>query len=86
MYSFRTKTSDRWCDHLTPAGVVDMALRGDEEQWWELYHAARRNPELRALLTRWLQRADPDLVGGRRLWLALLARMDSTAASKDVNS
>lgn len=63
-----------------------MALRGDEKQWWELYHAARRNPELRALLTRLLQRADPDLVGGRRLWLALLARMDSTTASKDLNS
>lgn len=79
MHSFRTKTWDRWSDRLTPAGVVDMALRGNEEQWWELYHAARRDPELRALLARWLRQADPDLVGGRRLWLALLARMDATA-------
>jgi hypothetical protein len=86
MLSFRTKTSDRWSDGLTPAGVVDMALRGDEEQWWELYHAARRDPELRTLLVRRLQRADPDLVGGRRLWLALLARMDTAAASGDVDS
>ena len=53
-----------------------MALRGDEEQWWELYHAARRDPKLRALLARLLQRADPD-AGWRTpvaVWL-LLARM-----------
>lgn len=61
-----------------------MALRGNEEQWWELYHAARRDPELRALLVRLLQHADPDLVGGSRLWLALLERMDA-AASKDLD-
>jgi len=36
-------------------------------------------PELRALLKRLLQRADPDLVGGRRLWQALLARMDTAS-------
>jgi hypothetical protein len=81
MLTFRTKVSDRWSDRLTPAGVLDMALRGNEEQWWELYHAARRDPELRALLKRLLQRADPDLVGGRRLWLALLARMDAASTT-----
>jgi hypothetical protein len=86
MFSFRTKNSDRWSDQLTPAGVVDMALRGDEEQWWELYHAARRDPELRALLARLLQRADPELVGGRRLWLALLARMDAAVLDKPLHS
>jgi hypothetical protein len=86
MFSFRTKISDRWSDRLTPAGVVDMALRGTEEQWWELYHAARRDPELRALLVRLLQRADPDLEGGRRLWLALLARMDASASAKPFHS
>ncbi len=79
MVSFRTKNSDRWSVHLTPAGVLDMALRGTEEQWWELYQAARRDPELRALLKRLLRRADPDLEGGRRLWLALLARMGQAA-------
>jgi hypothetical protein len=66
---------------LTPAGVVDMALLGTEEQWWELYHAARRDAELRELLARLLRRADPDLAGGRRLWLALLKRMDEAAAA-----
>ena len=81
MVSFQTKTSDRWSAHLTPAGVLDMALRGTEEQWWELYHAAQRDAELRGLLARLLRRADPDLEGGRRLWLALLKRMDEAAAT-----
>ena len=81
MLAFRTKVSDRWSDRLTPAGVLDMALRGNEEQWWELYHAVRSDPELRALLKRLLQRADPDLVGGRRLWQALLARMDAASTT-----
>ncbi|MCZ7640483.1 MAG: hypothetical protein M5U12_33165 [Verrucomicrobia bacterium] len=80
MYSFRSKSSDRWSDRLTHAGLVDMALRGTEEQWWELYHAARQDAELRALLARLLRHADPDLPGGRRLWLALLDRM---AAASD---
>jgi hypothetical protein len=79
MRSFRSKTSDRWSASLTRAGLVDMALRGTEEQWWELYHAARRDAELRALLVRLLDHADPDLLGGRRLWRALLDRMDATA-------
>jgi hypothetical protein len=81
MVPFQSKTSDRWSAHLTPAGVVDMALRGTEEQWWELYHAARRDAELRGLLVRLLRRADPDLAGGCRLWLALLKRMDEAAAA-----
>ena len=81
MRSFRSKTSDRWSASLTRAGLVDMALRGTEEQWWELYRAVRRDAELRALLARLLRHADPDLAGGRRLWLALLDRMDATAAT-----
>ena len=81
MLSFRSKTSDRWSAGLTRAGMVDMALRGTEEQWWELYHAARRDAELRALLARLLRQADPDLAGGRRLWLALLDRMDTAAVT-----
>ena len=81
MVPFQSKTSDRWSAQLTPAGVVDMALRGTEEQWWELYHAAQRDAELRGLLARLLRRADPDLEGGRRLWLALLKRMDEAAAA-----
>lgn len=80
MRSFRTKTSDRWSASLTRAGLVDMALRGTEEQWWELYQAARHDAELRALLVRLLDHADPDLAGGRRLWLALLKRMDAATA------
>jgi len=34
MLAFRTEVSDRWSDQLNPAGVLDMALRGNEEQWW----------------------------------------------------
>lgn len=82
MRSFRSKTSDRWSAGLTRAGLVDMALRGTEEQWWELYHAARRDPELRVLLARLLRHADPDLAGGRRLWSALLDRMDAATAAR----
>jgi hypothetical protein len=81
MVTFRSKTSDRWSARLTPAGVVDMALRGTEEQWWELYQAARRDAELRGLLARQLRRADPDLAGGCRLWLALLKRMDEVGVA-----
>lgn len=75
MFASQTKRSDRWSDQLTPAGVVDMALRGTEAQWWELYHAARRDAALREQLAALLQHADPELNGGRRLWLALLRRM-----------
>jgi len=75
MFAFQTKRSDRWSEQLTPAGVVDMALRGTEAQWWELYHAARRDAALREQLAALLQQADPELNGGRRLWLALLRRM-----------
>ena|GEM_PF-1356442 len=74
---FQTKRSDRWGDELTAWGVLDMALRGDEEQWWELYEAARRDAEVRSLLRRMLPMADPDLVGGMRLWQALLDRFES---------
>jgi hypothetical protein len=74
--TFKSKPADRWGDHLSPAGLVDMALRGTEEQWWELYRAVRQDPALRGLLARLLQHADPDLPGGRRLWLALLKDMD----------
>ena len=75
--AFQSKTSDRWSDDLTPAGVLDMALRGTREQWWELYHAARGSQELRSLLARQLPKADPDLAPGVRLWLAILARLES---------
>lgn len=75
-FTFKSKTTDRWGDALSPAGLVDMALRGTEEQWWELYRAVRQDPALRSLLARLLQRADPDLPGGRRLWLALLKDLD----------
>lgn len=77
-YTFRTKTSDRWSDQLTPWGVLDMALRGSRDQWWELYALARRDPDLRLLLRKMLPLADPDLCGGVRLWLALLDRFDAT--------
>jgi hypothetical protein len=79
MASFRTKTSDRWSDRLTPAGILDMALRGSEEQWWELYHAVSSDAALRELLSRLLETSDPDLRGGRRLWEALLKRMGTQA-------
>ena len=75
MFAFQSKLSDRWSERLTPAGVLDMALRGTEEQWWELYHAARRDAALRDQLAEMLNHADPDLSGGRRLWIALLHRM-----------
>jgi len=75
-FTFKSKTTDRWGDALSPAGLVDMALRGTEEQWWELYRAVRQDPALRVLLARLLQRADPDLPGGRRFWLALLKDLD----------
>jgi hypothetical protein len=78
-FRFKTKTSDRWSDRLTPAGLVDMALRGTEAQWWELYHAVRQDPALRALLNRLLQPPNRDLPGGRRLWLALLKDLDQPA-------
>lgn len=75
MFNFKSKLSDRRSERLTPAGVLDMALRGTEEQWWELYHAVRRDAALRAQLAEMLRHADPELNGGRRLWVALLRRM-----------
>lgn len=54
-----------------------MALRGNEAQWWELYEAVQSDAELRALLLRQLNRADPELVGGRRLWQAIIERATS---------
>ena len=77
--AFQTKTSDRWSEQLTPWGVLDMALRGNRTQWWELYAMARRDPELRAMLRKMLPLADPELCGGKRLWLALLDRFDAGA-------
>ena len=82
MFSFRTKTSDRWSAQLTPGGVLDMALRGTEEQWWELYHAAQHDKALREMLRRLLAKADPELGGGRRLWLALLQRLENQEAGE----
>lgn len=76
---FQSKSGDRWSDQLTAWGVLDMALRGTEEQWWELYQAARRDPAVRGLLRRMLPLADPELVGGRRLWQALLDHFESAA-------
>ena len=73
---FQTKTSDRWGDTVSPNGVLDMALRGTREQWWELYELARDDAGFRAELRRLLPRADPDLRGGAQLWVALLERMD----------
>ena len=74
---FQTKSSDRWGDTVSPEGILDMALRGTREQWWELYELARHDAGFRAELRRLLQRADPDLRGGARLWAALLERFDA---------
>ena len=57
-----------------------MALRGDREQWWELYRAARDSRELRALLDQLLPLADPDFAPGARLWMALIRRWDAEEA------
>jgi len=78
---FQTKTSDRWSEQLTPWGVLDMALRGNRAQWWELYAVAKRDRDLRLLLRKMLPLADPDLHGGARLWLALLDGFDAAANS-----
>ena len=78
--AFRTKTSDRWGNTVSPEGVLDMALRGTREQWWEIYEIARTDAEFRRDLRRLLARADPDLCGGVRLWKALLDRFDAVAA------
>jgi len=77
--SFRTKTSDRWGDSVSPEGVLDMALRGTHEQWWEIYEIALTDTGFRQDLRRLLERADPDLCGGVRLWTALLDRFDANA-------
>jgi len=78
--AFRSKSSDRWGDVVSPEGVVDMALRGNREQWWELYELAREDVIFRHQLRRLLRRADPDLMGGARLWNALLERFDAAEA------
>jgi len=77
--TFQTKTFDRWGDTVSPNGVLDMALRGSREQWWEIYALARRDAVFRAELRRLLRRADPDLRGGARLWAALLDRLEAHA-------
>ena len=74
---FQSKTSDRWSEQLTPWGMLDMALRGNRAQWWELYAAAKLDPAVRLLLRKMLPLADPDLSGGARLWLSLLDRFDA---------
>jgi hypothetical protein len=60
-----------------------MALRGTREQWWELYDLARHDAGFRAELRRLLQRADPDLQGGARLWAALLERLEARERDAD---
>ena len=72
--------SARWSEQLTPWGVLDMALRGTRALWWELYALARHDADVRLLLRKMLPLADPDLCGGMRLWLALLARFDAQAS------
>lgn len=79
--TFRTKTYDRWGDTVSPEGVLDMALRGNQEQWWEVYEIARNDAAFRQDLRRLLKRADPDLCGGVGLWTALLDRFDAAAAN-----
>jgi len=81
--AFDSKPNDRWSDKLTPEGVLDMALRGDREQWWELYRAARDSEEVRALLGRLLPLADPDFAPAARLWGALLARWAAPSATTE---
>lgn len=78
--SFRTKTVDRWGDTVSPEGVLDMALRGNREQWWEVYDLARDDLVFREQFRHLLRRADPDLRGGVRLWAALLDRFDQGPA------
>lgn len=73
-FTFKSKTSDRWSESLTAEGILDMALRGNQVQWWELYNAVKEDVDLRNLLVRQLNNADPELVGGRRLWQAILER------------
>lgn len=75
--TFQTKACDRWGDTVSPEGVLDMALRGSREQWWEIYDLARHDAVFRAELRRLLRRADPDLRGGARLWAALLDRLEA---------
>ena len=78
--AFKTKTSDRWGDVLSPEGILDMALRGTEAQWWELYAAVEESAELRKLLKELLKNADPDLEGGIRLWTSILNRFENRTA------
>jgi|AACY02.12.fsa_nt_gi hypothetical protein len=81
--NFRTKASDRWGDSVSPEGVLDMALRGTQDQWWEIYEIAREDLGFRQDLRRLLERSDPDLCGAARLWTALLDRFDAGSATAD---
>lgn len=81
--TFRTKTFDRWGETVSPEGVLDMALRGNREQWWEVYDLARTDVMFREQFRRLLNRADPDLCGGARLWTALLERFDAEGVTSD---
>jgi hypothetical protein len=81
--TFRTKTFDRWGDTVSLEGVLDMALRGNREQWWEVYDLARTDAVFREQFRTLLERADPDLCGGARLWAALLERFDAESVSSD---
>lgn len=81
--AFRTKSADRWGDSVSPEGVLDMALRGTHDQWWEIYEIARKDSGFRQDLRRLLKRSDPDLCGGARLWTALLDRFDAGSATTD---
>jgi hypothetical protein len=80
---FTTKATDRWTDGVSPEGVLDMALRGTREQWWELYERARSDVKIRILLRRLLERADPDLRGGVALWQSLLDRFEAAEAASE---
>jgi len=76
VFHFQSKSEDRWGDGVSPEGVLDMALRGTREQWWELYERARSDTTIRNVLRRELLRADPDLRGGAALWRHLLDHFD----------
>jgi len=46
--TFQTKACDRWGDTVSPDGILDMALRGTREQWFELYEVPRSASAFRA--------------------------------------
>ncbi len=78
---FRSPRGDRFGTRLSAEGVLDMALRGNEKQWWKLYHAVQTDAELRVLMRRMLVRADPDLRGGIALWTAILDRREKSGGA-----